>query len=250
MLTAQQPLALRLRTDQTFDSFINPPGTAAARARQLAQLLANGRERTPLYLWGPAGCGKTHLLTAALAAAAMHGMRCAYLPLRELGATGVAEAVNAFEQFALVCVDDLDAITGDEPAELALFHLFDRLRANGGRIIVSGSATPAGLGLCRPELKSRLGWGVICRLEILSDPDKRALLLRRAADQGLSLGEPVADYLLRHHSRDLHDLLATLERLDRAALAAQRHPTLPFVRQLLESVDVEPAATTAPTDSA
>ena len=89
-----------------------------------------------------------------------------------------------------------------------------------------------------------------CRLETLPDPDKRTLLLRRAADQGLSLGEPVADYLLRHHSRDLHDLLATLDRLDRATLAAQRHPTLPFVRQLLESVDADVAATTVPTDSA
>ncbi len=250
MLTAQQPLALGLRTVQTFDSFISPPGTAAARARQLAQALSSGRERTPLYLWGLPACGKTHLLTAALATAGACDLRAAYLPLRELGAAGVAEAVSAFEQFGLVCVDDLDAIAGDEPAELALFHLYDRLRGSGGRIIVTGSATPTGLGLRRPELKSRLGWGVICRLEPLSDPDKRALLLRRAAGQGLSLGEPVADYLLRHHSRDLHDLLATLDRLDRATLAAQRHPTLPFVRQLLEAVDAEPAATTVPTDSA
>ncbi len=243
MLTSQQPLALRLRADQTFDSFISPPGTAATRARQLAQSLASGRERASLYLWGPAGCGKTHLLTAALATAGAHDLRAAYLPLRELGAAGVAVAVSAFEQFALVCVDDLDAVAGDAPAELALFHLYDRLRANGGRFIVTGNATPAGLGLCRPELKSRLGWGVICRLEALSDPDKRALLLRRAADQGLSLGEPVADYLLRHHSRDLHDLLATLERLDRATLAAQRHPTLPFVRALLGSIGAESAPT-------
>ena len=89
VLTGQQPLALRLRADQTFDSFISPPGTAAARARQLAQSLASGRERTPLYLWGPPACGKTHLLTAALAVAATHGLRSAYLPLRELGAAGV-----------------------------------------------------------------------------------------------------------------------------------------------------------------
>lgn len=249
MLTAQQPLALRLRADQTFDSFISPPGTAAARARQLAQTLASGRERTPLYLWGLPACGKTHLLTAALAVSAAHGLRSAYLPLRELGAAGVAAAVSAFEQFALVCVDDLDAIAGDEPAELALFHLYDRLRGSGGRIIVAGNATPTGLGLRRPELKSRLGWGVICRLETLCDADKRALLLRRAADQGLSLGEPVADYLLRQHSRSLHDLLATLDRLDKATLAAQRRPTLPFVRELLGTVDAESASATTPADS-
>lgn len=252
MLTAQQPLALRLRADQTFDNFISPPGTAAARARLLAQALASGRERTPLYLWGPPASGKTHLLTAGLAAAGAHGLRAAYLPLRNLGAAGVAEAVSAFEQFALVCVDDLDAIAGDEPAELALFHLYDRLRGTGGRIIVTGSATPTGLGLRRPELKSRLGWGVSCRLETLADTDKRCVLLRRAADQGLSLGEPVADYLLRHHSRDLHDLLTTLDRLDKATLAAQRRPTLPFVRELLGTADAGPAspAATAPTDPA
>lgn len=252
MLTTQQPLALRLRADQTFDSFISPPGTAAARARQLARALASGHERTPLYLWGPPACGKTHLLTAALAVAAAHGLRAAYLPLRELGAAGVAAAVSAFEQFALVCVDDLDAIVGDEPAELALFHLYDRLRASSGRIVVTGSATSTGLGLRRPELKSRLGWGVSCRLETLADADKRTLLLRRAADQGLSLGEPVADYLLRHHSRDLHDLLATLDRLDKATLAAQRHPTLPFVRELLGTANADPASApaAAPADPA
>ncbi|WP_372720084.1 DnaA regulatory inactivator Hda [Immundisolibacter sp.] len=236
MLTAQQPLALQLRTDQTFDSFVASSGTAAARARQLAQALASGRERTPLYLWGPPACGKTHLLAATLSSAGTHGLRAAYLPLRELGADG-AEAVKAFEQFDLVCVDDLDTVAGNEAVELAVFHLYDRLRSSRGRIIVTGSATPTGLGLCRPELKSRLGWGVSCRLEALGDSDKRVVLLRRAEGQGLNLGEPVADYLLRHHSRDLHRLLQQLDMLDRAALAAQRRVTLPFARELLEATD-------------
>ncbi|MDD3650017.1 DnaA regulatory inactivator Hda [Immundisolibacter sp.] len=233
MLSGQQPLALRLRADQTFDGFIGPPGSGGARACQLAQALARGRERTPLYLWGSPASGKTHLLHAALAAAAAHDQRAAYLPLRELRAAGAVQAVSAFEQFDLVCVDDLDAVAGDEAAELALFHLYDRLRAAGGRLIVTASATPAALGLHRPELRSRLGWGVVCHLEPLGDADKRTLLLRRAAEQGLTLAEPVADYLLRHHSRDLRDLLTTLDRLERATLAAQRHPTLPFVRELL-----------------
>ncbi len=246
MLTAQQPLALRLRADQTFDSFIGPPGTAAARAQQLARTLASGRERTPLYLWGPSASGKSHLLAAALATANQHDLRAAYLPLRELGPAGTAEAVRAFEQFALVCVDDLDAIAGNEPAELAVFHLFDRLRSGGGRIVVTGSATPTGLGLCRPELRSRLGWGVSCRLEPLADADKRLLLLRRAAAQGLILGEPVVDYLLHHHSRDLRNLLATLDRLDEATLAAQRRPTLPFVRELLSAMEGESANANEP----
>ena len=237
MLSQQQPLALQLRTDQTFDNFVATPASAGARAGQLARALASGRERTPLYLWGPPASGKTHLLTAAIGTAESHTHRTAYLPLRDLSAAGVPAATAALEQYALVCVDDLDTIVGDEPAELALFHLYDRLRAAGQRIIVSGSATPAALGLCRPELRSRLGWGVSCRLEALGDADKRDLLLRRAADQGLTLAEPVVDYLLRHHSRDLRDLLATLDRLDHATLAAKRHPTLPFVRELLAQDD-------------
>ena len=237
MLSSQQPLELRLRADQTFESFIGPPGGGGVRACQLAQRLAMGRERTPLYLWGPAASGKTHLLTAAMAAAEGNALRATYLPLRDLGTSGVVAATSALEQFALVCVDDLDAIAGDEPAELALFHLYDRLRAAGQRIIVTARATPAAIGLKRPELRSRLGWGVICHLEPLGDADKRTLLLRRAADQGLTLAEPVADYLLRHHSRDLRDLLTTLDRLERATLAAQRHPTLPFVRELLAQAD-------------
>ncbi|GAB4360312.1 MAG: DnaA inactivator Hda [Immundisolibacter sp.] len=241
MLTVQQPLALRLRADQTFDSFIGAPGSAAARARALALALASGRERTPLYLWGPPASGKTHLLTAALKTASDHGLRAAYLPLRALEPTGVAEAVSAFEQFDLVCVDDLDAVAGDPVGELALFHLFDRLRSGGGRIISSGHASSGGLGLCRPELTSRLGWGVSCRLDPLPDEHKRTLLLRRAAEQGLQLNDTVVDYLLQRYSRDLHALLTILQQLDRATLAAQRRPTLTFVRALLNAAPMPDA---------
>ena len=78
---------------------------------------------------------------------------------------------------------------------------------------------------------------------------QQPLALRRPADQSLSLGEPVADYLLRHHSRNLHDLLATLDRLDKATLAAQRRPTLPFVRELLGTADAASTGASLPADS-
>ena len=90
------------------------------------------------------------------------------------------------------------------------------------------------LDIVMPDLATRLGWGLALRLEVLTDEEKSAALQQRGAQRGLELGPQVADYLLRHCSRDMTDLFQLLDDLDRASLAAQRRLTIPFVREHLK----------------
>jgi len=69
-------------------------------------------------------------------------------------------------------------------------------------------------------------------LQPLNDADKSAALRARARSRGLEMSEEVASYLLARYPRDLHSLFALLDRLDAAALAAQRRLTIPFVRSI------------------
>lgn len=218
----QLPLRIGLRDSATFGNFYAGPNAAALHALEL------GLEPF-LYLWGGDGSGRSHLLQAACHAVSEAGGLCAYLPLAECAAM-LPELLEGMEEMSLLCLDDIEYVAGNRGWELALFHLYNRMRDGGRRMVVAGNAAPAALGIELPDLVSRLGWGPVFQLQPLSDEQKSAALRLRARQRGMELSVEVADYLLNHASRDMHDLYALLERLDEGSLAAQRKLTIPFVR--------------------
>ena len=102
-------------------------------------------------------------------------------------------------------------------------------------MLFSASAQPAQIGIGLPDLVSRLSACTQARLTPLDDAQRRDWLRARAGTRGLILDDGVLDWLFAHHARDLSSLAELLERMDRAALAAQRRVTVPFLRDLLRT---------------
>jgi DnaA family protein len=225
-VSAQLPLQIRFRDGMSFAEFV--PGRNAEAAQHLQHAFGAGQS---VYLWGAAGTGKTHLLQAVCRLAAGRGEPAVYVPLRQRDEIS-PDMLEGLEALALVCIDDIDAAAGDAAWEAALFHLFNRVRERGGRIAISGSASPRALGLGLPDLATRLAWGLVFQLHALDDEGKAQALQVRARARGMDMPEAVARYLLQRHARDMGALFALLERLDRASLAAQRRLTVPFVREV------------------
>ncbi|HEY0719751.1 MAG TPA: DnaA regulatory inactivator Hda [Gammaproteobacteria bacterium] len=222
-----QQLALRvgLRDGITFDNFL-PAGNEA-----LLHQLIDGDEPF-IYLWGQTGSGKSHLLHALCQAANEKGVTAVHLGLAEYRLLDVA-IFDGIEQFAVVTIDDVDAIGGVRQWEEALFHLYNRCRDSGARLVVSATNSPANAGFQLPDLISRLGWGPVYQLQALNDNGKAAALQLRARRRGMELPDDVATYLLKHSTRDLPGLFTLLDELDQASLTAKRRLTVPFVRELL-----------------
>ena len=232
----QLALNLKLRDASSFENLITGRNREAVeRLRRAVRELAQARQSPAswLYLWGESGCGKTHLLEAACRAAQAIGITSIYIPLADKNMLSPA-LLEDVEQTALVCVDDVARIAGDTAWEAALFALYERVRAQGGMLIVAASAGPMVLGLKLPDLATRLAAGLVYPLQPLSDDEKIAALRLRAERRGMEMGEDVARYLLTRYPRDLHSLFALLDRLDVATLAAQRRLTIPFLRDLEE----------------
>ncbi len=225
-MAQQLPLGIGLRPGISFDTFV--PGSNAQALASLRGFLRVQQDPF-IYLWGEPGVGKTHLLQAACHDADRQGLEAAYVPLEHIEELS-PEIFMGLEQLALVCVDDAERIIGDAGWEQGLFHLFNRVRDQGGHLLVSADRSPASLQPALPDLASRLSWGLCYRILPLDEADRRLALMQAAQQRGLQLPEDTADYLLRRCPRDLGSLLALLDRLDRASLAAQRRLTIPFVR--------------------
>lgn len=92
---------------------------------------------------------------------------------------------------------------------------------------------PASLSLQLPDLKSRLTNGLVLKVEELSDLDKVSTLIKIANKRGFALPESVARYLINHSERGMHNLMAAMDKLDKASLMAHRKLTIPFVKEVL-----------------
>lgn len=218
-LMQQIPLAIGPESLPTFDSFL--PGPNAAAYEHLGAMRHAG---APVYLWGPAGSGKTHLLRALAHRAQQQGQRVGWFD------AGDAVPWPLTADWSLVVIDGCDQL--DERAQHAAFTLFVEAAASGAQIAAAGRLPPVDLPL-RDDLRSRLGWGHVFALEVLSEAESRAALRREADHRGIFLSDEVMDHLLTRFERDMGCLMGLLDRLDRFSLARSRAITVPLLRSML-----------------
>jgi DnaA family protein len=231
-MTRQYPLDLRWPPHQRLDAFW--PG-ANAPALQGVTDVANGGVAW-LYLHGASGTGKSHLLIGACRAVLEANRAARYVSLVQLPAPRV-DAVAAIVAEGLLAIDDVQAIAGDRDAERALFDLYNRAQAARAGMLFAANAPPADLGITLPDLVSRLAMCTQHALRPLDDAGRRAMLRLLAGRLGLGLDDDVLDWWFARQPRDPASLVALLQRIDRASLAAQRRITIPFLRGLLEAPD-------------
>ncbi len=230
-MSRQLPLAVSLPSPVSLDDFVAGDNHQVLAAVRRLALEPAGQQ---LYISGPPGSGKSHLLAGAVALAADHGLHAFYLPLKELAPLS-PELLADLDRSDLLAIDDLQHVSGDQAWEQALFHLYNRARSADTSLLFAADCGPAALDLSLPDLRSRLAWGTSYLLRPLDDEGRLQLLLRHAHHRGLQLQPAAARWMVTRCSRDPKQLLALLERLDRLSLAQRRRLTLPFVRDQLGS---------------
>ena len=191
-------------------------------------------QRNSIYLWGQGGRGKTHLLNAVCAAAGHVDLQVMYIPLRDFTDPVHISLLHGLDDYDLVCLDDIDAVTQSAPWCLALFALYNRLTDAGkARLVISASRSTSAIDCALPDLRSRLQSSASFHLKKLDDDGRQHALQTHAAQRGLLLEEDVAQFMVQRLSRDMHQLMAALDSLDSESIAQQRRLTVPFVKQTL-----------------
>lgn len=230
MLEMQQlPLALAPPPLADFASFWAEDSNALA----LAHLRAATPPTAPIYMWGPRGSGKTHLVQALAQACAQQGLHCGLVH------AGVTLPWVYDPAWSVLIVDDIQGLDG--AAQHQLFALLIEAQAHGVSWVATGDCPPVDLPL-RDDLRSRIGWGHSFALQPLDEAQTRAVLQREAARRGIGLSAEVEAYLLNRFERDLKNLMALLDRLDEFALAQARPVTIPLLKLMLAQTPAQTPA--------
>jgi DnaA family protein len=226
-MTQQLILELLPPSPPTLDNFVAGDNAAAIDALRRSE---RGRA---VYLWGAPGAGRSHLLRAA--ADRPDGM---YFGSGDAPATLMGIATADRLTYGLIAVDDVERL--DTDGQAALFALYNRWRevASTGQafaLALAGDRAPMAMPL-REDLRTRLGWDLVFRLEMLSDDDRARALRQRAEERGLQLAPEVINWILTHYARDMSRLSALVDALDRYSIEKHRAViTLPLLKDLLAS---------------
>lgn len=229
----QIALDIGLPSGPTLASFMAGPNEAALQHLQLWVGTGSARpvrSPVPTYLWGDSGSGKSHLLLALRDALAARGEQVGWL-------TPACQTPAEFNPaWSVVLMDDVQGFNAVQ--QHAAFNWFvNTVSAADGlprSVLAAGCWPPADLPL-RDDLRSRLGWGHVFQLHVLSEAERRQVLQQQAQARGIVLPDEVVAYVLNRFSRDLGSLSQLLAQLDRYALQTQRAITIPLVRAMLDN---------------
>lgn len=194
---------------------------AASNREVLAWLDTDWPDRR-LALWGPAGCGKSHLLhiwAEQTGARMLTGQMLSEQTLRDL---------NGVPENGALALDDADTVA----AEPLLLHLLNTARDQGLSVLLAGRTPPSRWPVRLPDLSSRLRAITAVEIHPPSDDLLAALLMHLLSDRQLNVAQPVQDWLLTHLPRSPAVLRQAVARLDRTSLAIGK----PITRALAASI--------------
>jgi len=225
----QLALPISLPELPCFGNFVIGPNQETVEA---VRAFACNQGEKQLLLYGVSGSGVSHLAQACAHLVSELGVNGFYLSLSDPGLT--AEVIEGLENFEVVCLDGLQAVSSDPEWEEAIFHLFNRLKDDNKRLLIGCDTLPENSQIKLADLNSRLAGMIRYQLKNLSDMEKQTALQQKALASGLKMTDDVARFIMSRGPRDLRQLMAKLAQLDQASLIAKRALTIPFIKQIFK----------------
>lgn len=186
-----------------------------------------------ICIYGPEGCGKTHLANVFAQMVAMetnHPYRIPFIKAQQLSKDLVH---SLFETSPQIVVEDLQNLQNQE----ALFHIYNTYRDLGGHILFTADRAPARINFSLPDLRSRMN--IVPALEIKAPDDDllMALLVKLFMDRQITPSPELLNYLLNNMQRSFSYARKLVEEIDNISLARKRAVSINIAKEAITTLN-------------
>jgi chromosomal replication initiator protein len=238
------PSFTRLNPTYVFDSFIEGPGNRLARAAAMAVAQNPGRNYNPLFIYGGAGLGKTHLLHAIGQFAVANHINVICSSAEQFTnefVTSVREKStedfrNKYRSIGMLLIDDIQFIGGKEQTEESFFHTFNELHNTNRQIVITSDCPPRTMPLLEERLRSRFEWGLIVNIQPPDYVTRLAILRSKANLKGVNVPVDVLELIAKEAQSNIRVLEGSLNRVFAFAKLLNAPPTLEIATKALEDI--------------
>ena len=238
------PAYTRLNPNYVFDSFVEGDGNRLARAAALSVAQNPGRTYNPLFIYGGAGLGKTHLLHAIGQAAIANHINVICTSAEQftnefvtaLRERNTEEFRNKYRSIGMLLIDDIQFIGGKEQTEESFFHTFNELHNTNRQIVITSDCPPKSMPLLEERLRSRFEWGLIVDIQPPDYETRLAILQSKARQKGVDVPRDVLELIAKEAHSNIRVLEGSLNRVFAFAKLLRAAPTMEIASRALEDI--------------
>lgn len=243
-----------IKATNTFENFIVGPENEMAHGASLAVAKEPGHYYNPLFIHGPTGLGKTHLMHAIAHSvyATNPQARIAYISsetftndfIQALQAGNVAAFRRRYRELDLLLIDDIHFLAGKESTQDEFFHTFNELHNNHKQVVLTSDRPASEIAKLQERLVSRFQWGMVCSIQAPGLETRIAILRKKAAARGLELQPEIAEFIASRIARNVRNLEGAVTRIVGLVGMTRKPLELAQVEKLLHDILVEEASHT------
>jgi len=234
------------KRELTFDAFVIGPSNRFAQAAALAVAETPGRSYNPLFIYGDAGLGKTHLLQAVA-----HYLRENYPDyqvryvssetflndfVESIRTNTGAEFKRRYRDVDALLVDDIQFVEGKEGFQEELFHTFNALWENRRQIVLSSDRPPDAITTLENRLRSRFKMGLITDIQPPDLETRLAILRKKAEGEPRPIPDDVLEFIATNITDNIRELEGALNRVSALANLVQEPLTLDAAEKHLHDI--------------
>jgi len=236
----------RLKSDFTFENFVEGKSNQLARAASVQIAENPGKAYNPLFICGGVGLGKTHLMHAVgnhlvrrrpnAKVVYLHSERFVADMVKGLQHNSINEFKRFYRSVDALLIDDIQFFAGKERSQEEFFHTFNTLLDSKQQIVLTCDRYPKEVEGLEARLRSRFGWGLTVAIEPPDFETRVAILMNKAQEKGIQLEEPVAFLIAKRLRSHVRDLEGALNQLIANARFTGREITENFTREVLRDL--------------
>ncbi|HIR09897.1 MAG TPA: chromosomal replication initiator protein DnaA [Candidatus Avoscillospira stercoripullorum] len=207
----------------TFDRFVVGPSNRFAHAAAIAVANRPAETYNPLFIYGPSGLGKTHLLYAIAGEINyrhpdyniiyIKGDQFTNELIQALQEGKNAEFRNKYRNADLFLVDDIQFISGKESTQEEFFHTFNNLYENHKQIVLTSDRPPSDLLRLEDRLKTRFEWGLIADINPPDYETRMAIIRNKSDSLGMDMPDDVCSYIAENITTNIRQIEGTVKKI-------------------------------------